>query len=69
MLTLVVDANFFHEFRPLDTLPWSEITDTDAIIFHVSDPVQTELDEQRLSSRADSGDLNVNRHATWGMSV
>lgn len=52
MLTLVVDTNLFHEFRPLDTLPWSEITDADEIILLVSDPVQTELDEQKKSSRA-----------------
>ena len=52
MLTLVVDTNLFHEFRPLDTLPWSEITDTDEIILLVSDPVQTELDEQKKSSKA-----------------
>ena len=52
MLTLVVDTNLFHEFRPIDTLPWSEITDADEIILLVSDPVQTELDEQKKSSRA-----------------
>ena len=52
MLTLVVDTNLFHEFRPLDTLPWSEITDANEIILLVSDPVQTELDEQKKSSRA-----------------
>ena len=52
MLTLGVDTNLFHEFRPIDTLPWSEITDADEIILLVSDPVQTELDEQKKSSRA-----------------
>lgn len=52
MLTLVVDTNLFHEFRPLHTLPWSEITDADEIILLVSDPVQTELDEQKKSSRS-----------------
>ena len=52
MLTLVVDTNLFHEFRPLNTLPWSEITDADEITLLVSDPVQTELDEQKKSPRA-----------------
>ena len=52
MLTLVVDTNLFHEFRPLNTLPWSEITDADEITLLVSHPVQTELDEQKKSPRA-----------------
>lgn len=52
MLALVVDTNLFHEFRSLELLPWCEITDEDEVILLVSDPVQTELDEQKKSPRA-----------------
>lgn len=52
MLALVVDTNLFHEFRRLETLPWDELTEVDEIALIVSDPVQTELDEQKKSPRA-----------------
>lgn len=52
MLALVVDTNLFHEFRKLETLPWDEMTEAGEITLIVSDPVQTELDEQKKSSRA-----------------
>ena len=52
MLALVVDTNLFHEFRRLETLPWNELVEDDKIVLIVSDPVQTELDEQKKSPKA-----------------
>lgn len=52
MLVLIVDTNLFHEFRPLRELPWEELGTTDEIILIVSEPVQTELDEQKKSRRS-----------------
>ena len=52
MLLLVVDTNLFHEFRRLEELPWEELGESEEIVLIVSDPVQTELDEQKKSLRA-----------------
>ncbi len=52
MLNLVVDTNLFHEFRKLEELPWNEIEASGDITLIVSDPVQTELDDHKKSSRA-----------------
>lgn len=49
MLLLVVDTNLFHEFRRLEELPWNELGESEETILIVSDPVQTELDEQKKS--------------------
>ncbi len=52
MLRLIVDTNLFHEFRPLEDLPWAELGELDCIELIVTDVVQTELDEHKKSTRA-----------------
>lgn len=51
-MLLVVDTNLFHEFRPIMDLPWEELGEADEIVLVVTEPVQTELDEQKKSPRA-----------------
>ncbi|WP_185962345.1 PIN domain-containing protein [Palleronia caenipelagi] len=52
MLRLIIDTNLFHEFRPLEELPWAELGELDYIELIVTDVVQTELDEHKKSTRA-----------------
>lgn len=52
MLVLVVDTNLFHEFRALKDLPWEELGEPDEVILAVTDPVQSELDEHKKSTRS-----------------
>lgn len=49
-LTLVVDTNFFLQYRQAKELPWSEITDAEEVELLVSPPVQDELDRQKSDS-------------------
>ncbi len=51
MLKLVVDTNLFHEFRPLEDLPWQDLGEDDKVELIVTDVVQTELDEHKKSTR------------------
>ena len=52
MLKLVIDTNLFHEFRPLEDLPWADLGELGCIELIVTDVVQTELDEHKKSTRA-----------------
>lgn len=50
-LSLIVDTNFFHECKEIETLNWKILEDFDAINVLIISRVITELDKQKNDSR------------------
>lgn len=48
-LSLIIDTNFFHECKEIETLNWAVFTDFDIINVLVTARVISELDNQKIA--------------------